>query len=409
MENPPLKVLLGVSGGIAAIKAPEVVRRLRENGHQVRCILTRNALSFVTPLTLEVLSGHPVLREEYLEANNSGRELHIDMGRWADVLCVAPATCNTLARIALGLADDFLTTTVLVFQGPLVVAPAMSWEMWAKSIVQRHIRELQEREVTVVGPVVGALATGEVGQGRMSEPEDIVRAIEGANGSRDLEGRTVLITAGPTREALDPVRFLSNRSTGKMGFSLAAEAAARGARTVLVAGPVALATPHGVDRVDIETALEMEEEVHRWAPEADLIVMTAAVSDFRPASRATEKIKKSDGVPLLQMERNPDILAGLAEMVPDAVLVGFAAETENLEGEAVRKLESKQTDFIVANDVSREDVGFGSDENEVLAFRRDGDPVRIPRQSKRLVARHLLNLFVEALNEREAELVTRDG
>jgi len=401
--NLPLRVLLGVSGGIAAIKAPEIVRRLRERGHEVRCILTPNAGSFVAPLPLEVLTGSPVLREEYLQANNSGRELHIEMGRWADVLCVAPATCNVLARLALGLADDFLTTTALVFEGPLVIAPAMSSEMGSKEVVQGHLQTLQDRGVRKVGPVVGALATGEIGAGRMAEPAEIVAAIEEIyRQEADLRDRTVLIAAGPTREPLDPIRYLSNRSTGKMGFSLAAEAAARGARTYLVSGPVELPTPDGVERIDVVTALEMESRMNELAPLADLVIMSAAVADFRPRSVSREKIKKGTGTPEIDLEPNPDILSGLKEVAAQAVRVGFAAETQNLEAEALRKLEAKKAHFIVANDVSRADVGFASDDNEVVVFSRDGEPVRIPRQSKQRIARELLDLFVEALNTREA-------
>ena len=403
-----LKVLLGVSGGIAAIKAPEIVRRLRENGHEVRCLLTRNSQSFVAPLPLEVLSGNPVLREEYLQANDSGRELHIEAGRWADVFCVAPATCNTVARLALGLADDFLTTTALVFEGPLVIAPAMSTEMWSKRVVQGHLETLQDRGARQVGPVLGALANGEIGEGRMAEPAEIVAALEEVYCEPDLAGSTVLITAGPTREALDPVRFLSNRSTGKMGFSLAAEAAARGARTVLVAGPVHLPTPPGVERVDVQTALEMESEVEALASQADLVIMTAAVSDFRPGAFSQKKLKKRLGSPELQLEPNPDILAGLVTVAPDALRVGFAAETQDLETEGPRKLKSKGAHFIVANDVSRSDIGFGSEENEVIVFSGNREPLRLPRQSKRQVARRLFDLFVEALREREAGLVTSD-
>lgn len=408
MSHSSLKILLGIGGGIAAIKAPEIVRRLRDNGHEVQCILTRSAHSFVTPLPLEVLSGRPVLREEYLQADNNGRELHIDMGRWADVFCVAPATCNLLSRLSLGLADDFLTTTALVFEGPMVVAPAMSTEMWTKGVVRGHIETLRERGVRRVGPVVGALADGEIGEGRMAEPSEIVAMVEAVHREPDLAGRTVLVTAGPTREPLDPIRFLSNRSTGKMGFSLAAEAAARGARTLLVSGPVHLPTPGGVERIDVETALEMESQVGAHAPQADLVIMTAAVSDFRPGAPASEKLKKLDGRPDVRLERNPDILAGLASLAPEAIRVGFAAETRDLETEGPRKLEAKTAHFIVANDVSRADIGFGSEENEVVVFARQGKPCRIPRQSKRNIARQLLDLFVEALNKREAGAATGD-
>ena len=402
----PLNVLLGISGGIAAIKAPDVVRRLRERGHGVRCILTRSAGAFVAPLPLEVLSGHPVFREEYLSAQGGGQEMHVDAGRWADVFCIVPATCNTLARLALGLADDFLSTTALAFEGEMVVAPAMNTEMWAKEIVQQHVQTLEQRGVSRVGPVMGPLASGELGMGRMAEPVEIVAAIEDAVGTRDLDGRTVLVTAGPTREPFDPIRFLSNRSSGKMGYSLAAEAAARGAKVLLVSGPVHLEVPPGVDRSLVETASEMESRVHELAPQADLIIMTAAVTDFRPRQIAAEKVKKRLGAPEIVLEPNPDILAGLATVAPRALRVGFAAETGDLDTEARRKLESKKVDFIVANDVSRQDIGFGVDENEVVVFGKTDSPVRIPRQDKRRVAARLLDLFTEVLKDREAGFVS---
>lgn len=401
----PRRVLLGVTGGIAAIKVPELVRRLRDQGHEVRCILTSSAESFVAALPLEVLSGHPVLREEYLAANGSGRELHIEMGRWADVLCVAPATCNVLAKLSLGLADDFLTTTALVFDGPLILAPAMSTEMISKEVVRGHIEALERRGATVLGPLVGALATGEIGEGRMVEPAEIVAAVDRVHRPADLAGKTVLITAGPTREPLDPVRFLSNRSSGRMGFGLAAETAARGARTILVAGPVHLPTPPGVERRDVETALEMQAEVERHAPQADLVVMTAAVADFRPVAPASQKLKKRAGKPAIELQANPDILAGLAQLAPEAVRVGFAAETRDLESEAARKLAAKGVDFIVGNDVSRADIGFDVEDNEVIVFQTGAQPMHLPRQNKRMLATELVNLFVEALRSREAEHV----
>jgi phosphopantothenoylcysteine decarboxylase/phosphopantothenate--cysteine ligase len=404
----PLKVLLGISGGIAAIKAPDVVRRLRERGHSVRCILTRSAGVFVAPLPLEVLSGHPVYREEYLSPSDGAQEMHVDAARWADVFCIVPATCNTMARLALGLADDFLSTTALAFEGDMVVAPAMNTEMWAKEIVQRHVQSLEKRGVSRVGPVMGPLASGELGMGRMAEPVEIVAAIEDAVGTTELDGRTILVTAGPTREPFDPIRFLSNRSSGKMGYSLAAEAAARGAKVLLVSGPVHLGVPAGVDRSLVETASEMESRVHELAPQADLIIMTAAVADFRPRRIAAEKVKKHLGAPEIDFEPNPDILAGLATVAPRALRVGFAAETGDLEAEALRKLESKKVDFIVANDVSRQDIGFGVDENEVVVFGNPDGPVRIPRQDKRRVAARLLDLFAEVLKEREAGLVSSD-
>lgn len=404
----PLRVLLGVSGGIAAYKSAELVRRLRARGHEVRCALTRSATAFVSPLTLEVLSGRPVWQEEYLTATGTGEEAHITAAAWAEVLCVAPATAHVLARLSLGLADDFLATTALAFDGPLVIAPAMHSVMWEKPAVQEHLDTLRRRGAWIVGPVEGPLASGEVGMGRMSDPEEIAAAVEGAAGSGPLAGRTVLVTAGPTYEPLDPVRFIGNRSSGKMGFALATEAARRGARVVLVAGPVRLATPAGVERVDVTTAREMEDSVREHAAVADMVVMTAAVADFRPRHRAPTKIKKEDGVPApLELEENPDILAGLRDVAPAAVIVGFAAETRDLERNARRKLERKRVDFLVANDVSRKDIAFDSNANEVTVFRRDGEPLFLSRRPKEELAASLLDLFAGMLAGREHTLATR--
>lgn len=389
----PLRVLLGVTGGIAAYKSAEIVRRLRGRGHEVRCALTRSAASFVTPLTLETLSGHAVWQEEYLTATGSGEEAHITAAAWAEVLCIAPATAHTLGRLALGLADDFLTTTALAFAGPVVVAPAMHSVMWNQPAVRENAEILRSRGVRFVGPVEGALASGEVGMGRMADPEAIAAAVEEAALPGPLAGRTVLVTAGPTFEPVDPVRFLGNRSSGKMGFALAEEAARRGARVILVAGPVHQPTPPGVERIDVTTAREMEAAVHRAAPEADLVIMTAAVADFRPSRPAPEKIKRDRGLAAIELEPNPDILARLRPVAPNAVLVGFAAETGNLEANARAKLERKGVDFLAANDVSRKDIAFDSDANEVTVYRREGDPVFFPRQSKSALAGGLLDLF----------------
>ena len=398
----PLRVLLGVSGGIAAYKSAELVRRLRGRGHEVRCALTRSAVSFVTPLTLEVLTGHAVYREEYLTPTGSGEESHITAAAWAEVFCVAPATTNVLARLALGLGDDFLTTTALAFEGPVVVAPAMHSVMWERESTRQHVETLKRQGVWLAGPVEGPLASGEVGMGRMAEPEEIARVVEAAAGRGPLAGRTVLVTAGPTHEPIDPVRFVGNRSSGRMGFALAAEAARRGARVVLVAGPVALTTPPGVQRVDVVTARDMERAVREHAPEADLIVMAAAVADFRPARSAASKIKKErGGLAVLEMEENPDILAGLRAVAPRAVLVGFAAETEELERNALAKLERKGADFLVANDVSRSDIAFERTENEVTVFRREGPPVFLSRRPKSELAASLFDLFAATLSNSE--------
>ncbi len=424
MKEPPERphrVLLGISGGIAAYKAVELARLLATRGHQVRCALTRAAEAFVTPLTLEVISGRPVYREEYLSAAGSGEELHITAAGWADALCVAPATAHTLARLALGLADDFLTTTALAFDGPLVLAPAMHSIMWEKEAVRTHLDALARRGAAIVGPVTGPLASGETGPGRMAEPAEIAAAVESvlraggrapgpaaAGAGERLAGRTVLVSAGPTREPLDPVRFLSSRSTGRMGFALAEAAAAAGARTLLVSGPVELPTPAGVERRDVVTAEEMREAVYRLAPEADLVVMAAAVADFRPRAASAEKIKKRSGLRTLELELNPDILAGLAAVAPRALRVGFAAETGALEAEALRKLEEKAIDLVVVNDVSRSDVGFASADNEVTVFGRRGERRSYGKQPKRELAARLVELFAEALERLERQPAAAD-
>lgn len=403
-------ILLGVTGGIAAYKSADLVRRLRAAGCEVRCALTRGAAAFVAPLTLEVLSGHPVHQEEYLSAGGSaaapaGEEAHIAAAAWADVLCLAPATAHLLARLALGLADDFLTTTALAFDGAVVAAPAMHTVMWESEAVRQHVATLRRRGVRLVGPVEGPLASGEVGMGRMADPDAIVGALlalapraagagEAAASGGELRGRRVLVTAGPTHEPLDPVRYIGNRSSGKMGFALAAEAARRGARVTLVAGPVELPTPPGVVRRDVTTALQMQDAVLATATELDLAILTAAVADFRPRQAAAAKIKKAHGLPrTLELVENPDILAGLRAAAPAAVLVGFAAETEDLDGNARAKLAAKGADFLVANDVSRDDIAFGSDANEVTVYRRQDAPVFLARRPKSALAAALLDLF----------------
>jgi phosphopantothenoylcysteine decarboxylase / phosphopantothenate---cysteine ligase len=406
------RVLLGVTGGIAACKAPMLVRRLREHGLTVRCALTAAGERFVAPLALEVLSGQSVLREEYLEPGGGGQELHIELGHWADVLCVAPTTAHTLARLAWGLADDFLTTTALAHEGPLVLAPAMHSAMWAKPSVAEAVERLRHRGTVIVGPERGALASGELGLGRMSEPDAIAEAVVGClPGYRDLAGVRILVTAGPTYEAIDPVRFFGNRSSGKMGFAIAAEAAVRGARVELVAGPVSLPTPAGVERLDVESAEEMAGAVASRAAAADVVVMAAAVADFRPAEFLGQKIKREAREGLeLRLVRNPDILAGLSSSAPRALRVGFGAETERLLEHGSRKLAAKEADILVVNDVSRTDIGFGAEDNEVVVLRPGEKPLELGKRDKKLVARALLDLIRAALDERSrAAQATGDG
>jgi len=399
-QAPALNVLVGVTGGIAAVKIPALVRRLRERGHSVRCVMTRSARSFVSPLSLEVLTGHAVYGEEYLEPNGSGEELHVTAAQWADVLCVAPATAHTLARLALGLADDFLTTTSLMHSGPLVVAPAMHSTMWGQSTVQEHMSRLEARGAHVVGPEDGPLASGESGVGRMSKVEQIVERIEASyRGASEhavpehgmWRTRKILVTAGPTEEPLDDVRYLSNKSSGRMGFAVAAEAARRGAEVCLVAGPVELATPPGVRRLDVRTASEMASAVHTEAARSDVVVMAAAVADFRPSEHFDGKLKKSDGLKSIPLERTQDILGGLRAEYPSLYLVGFAAESGDVEAEALRKLESKQLDMIVANDIARPDIGFRSAENAVTIFSHKADASTWTRRPKREIASAILD------------------
>lgn len=399
----PQRILLGVSGGIAAFKAAVIVREFQQAGAEVRCILTRAASAFVTPLTLEVLTGHAVYQEEYLSPTGSGAELHIEAAGWADALVIAPATAHTLARLALGLADDFLTTTALGFSGPVYAAPAMHSAMWRHPAVREHVETLQARGVTLIGPVSGRLASGEHGEGRMSEAPAIVQAVLARSATSGFwSGRRVVIAAGPTREPLDPVRYLSNRSSGRMGFSLADAAARRGAAVVLVSGPVDLSTPAGVERVDVVTASDMAREVGDASTDADVVIMAAAVADFRPARQAVEKIKKDGGPPELELEATPDILSSLKETAAAAYRVGFAAETNDVESGGQRKLENKGAHMIVANDVSRADIGFGSEHNEVTVFRRGAPAVRLPRASKLEIAGRLLDLIESDMSKDEA-------
>ncbi len=393
----PQRVLLGISGGIAAYKSPDLVRRLRERGFEVRCALTPAAHALVSPLALEVVSGHAVWSEEFLSPNGSGEELHIAAAAWADLLLVAPATAHTLAALALGLADNFLLTTALAFQGPIVVAPAMHSAMFEQPALRSRLAELAARDVELVGPVVGRLASGEIGIGRMAEVPDIVEAVSRRLSRRDLAGRTLLVTAGPTFEPIDPVRFLGNRSSGKMGFAIAREAARRGARVQLIAGPVALATPAGVERCDVQTAVEMESAVRSRCGESDIVVMAAAVSDFRPARVATTKLKKSAAAPEIELVPNPDILSQLPDLAPGALRVGFAAETDDFLAEARRKLEAKGVHLLVANDVGRSDIGFGADDNEVTVLLRDRPSVELPKMSKEALAVVLVDLFAREL------------
>ena len=386
--------LLAVTGGIAAYKAPELVRHLVRGGHSVRCVLTPEAKRFVSPLVLQSLSGHPC-RGELFDPSEENEIDHIALADWADLVMVAPATAHVVARIAHGLADDLVTAVVLATRAPLLLAPAMNVNMWKHPATQSNIAILRERGVQFVGPDVGELACGWQGEGRMTEPAAIADAAELALKGSSLSGERVLVTAGGTREPIDSVRSLTNRSSGKMGFSVAALAAQRGARVVLVCGPTGLPTPAGVQRVDVETAEQMREAVMRELPSVQVVIKAAAVADFRPKIRHDRKIRKEDlsegeGI-TLELERTPDILAEIGRQKEDRVVVGFAAETHDVVAAAKRKLERKRCDFIVANDVSRADSGFDVDTNAVFFVWPGGEVETLPLLSKRAVAGEILD------------------
>jgi len=388
------RVLLAVSGGIAAYKAPELVRALAGSGCAVRCAMTASAREFVTPLVLQTLSGGRVATELF-DLSQAGEIDHIALADWAEILIVAPATANLLAKLALGLADDLVSTIALATRAPILVAPAMNVNMWRHSATQRNIAVLRERGVQMVGPETGELACGWEGEGRMSDPASIAAAARLMFGPRGLAREVVLVTAGGTHEAVDAVRFLGNRSSGKMGFAVAEEAARRGAEVVLVAGPTALATPPGVRRVDVESALEMRDAVFAELPRATIVVKAAAVADFRPAEVSERKIKKEDlpagrGV-TLELVRNPDILAEICSEKGDRVVVGFAAESHDLIEAARRKLERKGCDLIVANDVTRAASGFNADTNAVVFVWPGGEIEELPALSKADVAGQLFD------------------
>jgi phosphopantothenoylcysteine decarboxylase/phosphopantothenate--cysteine ligase len=383
------RILLAVSGGIAAYKVPELVRVLDRAGYAVRCALTEAATQFVSPLVLQTLTREPV-RTDLLDPGEEGQIGHIELADQADAVLVAPATAHLLARMAAGLADDLVSTLLLATRAPILVAPAMNVNMWEHPATRANVATLAARGVRFVGPDAGALACGWEGAGRMAEPEAIGDALALLLGPASLAGERVVVTAGGTREPIDAVRAIVNRSSGKMGFALAAEAARRGAETVLIAGPSALATPPGVRRVDVETALEMQAAVRAELAASSVVIMAAAVADFRPAAPVAGKIKKEDlpeGAGLeLQLVRTPDILAEISRERGRRIVVGFAAESRELLAAARRKLARKGCDLMVANDVSRGDAGFESDKNAVALLTPDGDVEELPLQDKREVA-----------------------
>ena len=395
-------ILLGVSGGIAAYKAAVLVRDCVKAGAEVQVVMTEAAAHFITPLTLGTLSHRDVITEMFPRPSAETATqwtAHIDLALWADIMLIAPATANTLAKIAGGFADNFLTTLVLALRCPLAVAPSMDVDMYRNAATQHNLALLRERGVHVLEPESGELASGLVGPGRLPEPEKILHWVEGllVETRADLHGKKVLVTAGPTHEPIDPVRYVGNRSSGKMGYALAAVAARRGADVTLVSGPVHLPTPVGVRRIDVTTAREMARAVEAEFPATDALIMTAAVADFSPVHPADDKIKReavSGDRMTLEMEKNPDILRGAGERKGRQVLVGFALETSNGLQNARQKLAAKHLDAVVLNDPTEDGAAFGSDTNVVTILMADGRVDRLPQMSKLAVAEEILNRVV---------------
>ncbi len=396
-----MRVALGVSGGIAAYKAAELVRILQDRGLEVQVVMTRAAREFITPLTFAALSGRKVITDMFEtgggDPNVESAIEHIAVAQSIDALVIAPATANVIAKIAQGISDDFLTTLCLATKAPLIVAPAMNVNMWENAATQKNLEILRARGVKVLDPDEGYLACGMTGAGRLTNIETIARAVFETLGLRDdLKDERVLVTAGPTEEPLDAVRYLSNRSSGRMGYALAEAAHRRGARVVLVSGPTHLDPPAGVFIERVRTAEEMAEAVHQHAAQASVILMAAAVADFRPAEVHAQKIKKQNGIPEVRLEPTRDILAEIARLRrPEQIVVGFAAETELVQENAAAKLHAKRLDLVVANDVTQPGAGFDVDTNIVTLFFPDGRQIPLQKMSKLDVAQRVLNEVVE--------------
>jgi phosphopantothenoylcysteine decarboxylase/phosphopantothenate--cysteine ligase len=387
-------ILLGVSGSIAAYKAVDILRRLREQGGEVNVVMTKNAARFVSRLTFEALSGKPVFWDEFQEAERKGIG-HIDITAGLDLALVAPATANIIGKIASGIADDALTTALMATACPLIIAPAMNDRMYRNAVVQKNIAFLKEQGIRFVEPDTGPLACGTTGQGRLAEIENIVQTVSSALSARDLAGMTVLVTAGPTRESIDAVRFISNPSTGKMGYAIAEAARDRGASVILISGPTAIAPPAGVTLISVQSASDMHKAVMDHMEGTQVVVMAAAVSDFKPTFSSDRKIKKHEAPTMINLERTEDILSAVAKSPGKKLLVGFAAETDNVLDNAIQKLRSKNLDMIVVNDLMKKGAGFGSDTNAVIIIDRAGVRAELPLMPKREIARRIIDKIAE--------------
>jgi phosphopantothenoylcysteine decarboxylase/phosphopantothenate--cysteine ligase len=393
-----LRVLLGVSGGIAAYKAAELTRRLRDAGADVRVVLTENAARFVTPLTFQALSGQPVRTGLWDEAAEAAMG-HIELARWAQRILIVPASADLIARLAHGFADDLLTTLCLASSAPVAIAPAMNQQMWAHPATQDNVATLSARGVVVLGPAAGSQACGEFGPGRLLEADAIVAEVAALHGPKLLSGLQVLVSAGPTHEDIDPVRFIGNRSSGRMGFAVARAAVEQGAHVRLVAGPVHLPTPAGVERSDVRSARDMRAAVMQHIPQSDIFISAAAVGDYRPGETAAHKIKKQGSSLTLTLNENPDILAEIGALKRRPMLVGFAAETDNLEKYARAKLARKNLDLIAANSVDN-GAGFDCSDNELLLFWPGGSE-HLGRDDKQVIARRLIARVAERFAARK--------
>ncbi|MBW1215415.1 bifunctional phosphopantothenoylcysteine decarboxylase/phosphopantothenate--cysteine ligase CoaBC [Pantoea allii] len=398
------KVLLGVSGGIAAYKTPELVRRLRDRGADVRVMMTHAAKAFITPLSLQAVSGYPVM-DDLLDPAAEAAMGHIELAKWADLILLAPASADVIARMTAGMANDLVTTAVLATASPVAIVPAMNQQMYRAAVTQANLATLQSRGVLIWGPDSGSQACGDVGPGRMLDPLAIVDyAVQWASPVNDLQHLNIMITAGPTREAIDPVRYISNHSSGKMGFAIATAAASRGANVTLVCGPVTLPTPTGVKRVDVTSALDMQAAVMGEINKQHIFIASAAVADYRAANIADEKIKKqdddNDDNVTLQLIKNPDIVAGVAALPQGRpFVVGFAAETQNVEEYARKKRARKKLDLICANDVSKAGQGFNSDTNALHLFWQEGEKT-LPLSDKSLLGQLLIDEIVSRYDEK---------
>jgi phosphopantothenoylcysteine decarboxylase / phosphopantothenate---cysteine ligase len=387
------KIVLGVSGGIAAYKSVELLRLLKQCGADVRVILTKNAEQFVGPITFEALSGHPVCSDLF-EKGSDATMRHISWAEAADCVVIAPATANIIGKISAGIADDALTTFLLAVTAPVLLCPAMNTNMYENRIVQRNVDQLEAYGYTLVEPGIGTLACGTTGPGRLAEPMEIVDRVMARLTSSDLKGKRILVTAGPTHESIDPVRFVTNPSSGKMGYAVARAAEHRGASVVLVSGPTNLSDPANMEIVHVRTACQMADAVFEHAENVDVVIKTAAVSDYRSRECVGQKIKKDSDKMILEFQRNPDILKALGQRKKRQLLVGFAAETQNLDQYAKKKLEEKNLDMIVGNIVGSAGAGFESDRNQVTIYHRDGTVAILPAMEKFHVAHEILDRVV---------------